>query len=292
MNFGKSPSDAIIRQQPTYHLPSNFTTRPFPNGPLELGTVVDDIKLFTALNQGDDRVAIPEGEKYSGSKEGIKASVSKSTSAEIGILARVLHGSIGGDADLKGKRNDEDEYNIERLETLYFLPRPSYLSECMKLADVQDYLKGSNCKEPVYLITGLKIAWGATITMVRGRDVEAGGSIGGKAPAGPVELTLDTHARATGNSEMTTTNTKPADFVVGIQVLKLQYERKPFSKEQTLRKKLVAKGAVLVDDDESVDESSDDVDKNFIVIPLNDEDMEGMRREDVDGATWILPSEL
>jgi hypothetical protein len=91
---------------------------------------------------------------------------------------------------------------------------------------------------------------------------------------------------------MTTTNTKPADFVVGIQVLKLQYERKPFSKEQTLRKKLVVKGAVLVDDDESVDESSDDVDKNFIVVPLNDEDMEGMRREDVDGATWILPSEL
>jgi hypothetical protein len=292
MNFGKGQRDAIIKQQATYHLPPTFTMRPFPNGPLELGTVVENIKQFTALNQGDDRVPIPEGEKYSDSKEGIEASVSKSTSGEVGILAKVLDGSIGGDASLKGKRNDENKYNIEKLETLYFIPRPTYLSKCMKLADVQEFLEGGSYKEPVYLITGLKIAWGATITMVTGREMEGGGSVGAKAPAGPVELNLETHANAAGHSMMSTTYTKPADFVLGIQVLKLYYKGKLFSKERALKKKPVSKGAVLVDNDEDEDEASNGIDDNFTVMPLNDEDTKGMRQENVNGVTWVLPLEV
>ena len=64
MNFGKNPQESLIKQKPTYYLAPNFTTRPFPKGPFQLGTVVEDIKLWWPLNQGADRVTIPKGDMY------------------------------------------------------------------------------------------------------------------------------------------------------------------------------------------------------------------------------------
>ena len=92
---------------------------------------------------------------------------------EVGILARIL-GSVGGDASLKRQKWNNGVYHIKRLETVYFFPKQKYLSECVKLSDAKDYLEGSNYKQPVYLINGLKIAWGTTIEMMRGREIDAG----------------------------------------------------------------------------------------------------------------------
>lgn len=49
MNLGPNANDALKQQRPTYLVASNFTTRPFPDGPLDLGTLVEDIK-DTALS--------------------------------------------------------------------------------------------------------------------------------------------------------------------------------------------------------------------------------------------------
>jgi hypothetical protein len=292
MNFGTKLSDSLIKQEATYHLPPNFTMRPFPKGPLELGTVVVDLIRFAPLNQGSDRVSIPEEERYSVPKEGITASITKSASGEAGILAKVLDRSIGGEVSLKSKRNNHDVYTIEKLETVYFYPRRSYISKCLKLPDVQDYLEGSNYEEPVYLITGLKIAWGATIAMTREREVEGSASANIKAPSGTVDVDVEATARTFGQSAMSTAHTKPADFVLGIQVLKLYHKRKHiFSKERVLKKELATRGAVLVGNNEPEAVQGDESEEYFIASQLDDDVMQGMRQENVEGVAWILPSE-
>ena len=281
---------SIIEQKPTYLLAPNFTTRPFPDGPYELGTVVQDIKHFCPLNEGDDRV--PVIDKYSDVKEGITESVSKPFTGEVGILARIL-GSVGGDASVKRQKWNNDVYHIKRLETVYFFPKQKYLSDCVKLSDVKDYLEGSNYKQPVYLITGLKIARGITIEMTRGREIEAGAKISATVPGGAVDLNIAISKK----SAMSTKHTELADFVLGIQVIKLYHiaSQSIFSKEPILKSKLESGRAVLVDDD--VVEDSDEDENEIYIADLDDGDMQGMEPQvetGVDGkdVVWIIPSDM
>ena len=46
------------------------------------------------------------------------------------ILVKVLGRSICGDASLKGLEKNEDVHNIQKLETLYIYPQPSYPKKC------------------------------------------------------------------------------------------------------------------------------------------------------------------
>ncbi|KAN0067436.1 hypothetical protein V8E54_014526 [Elaphomyces granulatus] len=231
------PSQKASAKRLEYNLASQKDAPNF--GPYELGTVVQDIKDFRPINEADDRVPIIK--KHSDVKKGITANVSKSLSGEVGILARFLDRSVGGDASLKGQKSDDDMYYIEKLEIIYFFPDRKYLSDCVELSNVKDYLEGSNYTLPVYLITGLKIAWGTTynIEMTRGRGIDA----------------------------TTAKHTKPADFVLGIQTMKL-YHRKPSPKSKP-------KFQCIIFEDDDVEDSEDEEDK-FVIADLDDGDMQGL----------------
>jgi hypothetical protein len=287
MNFGKSAGGSLIYQEPTYHLPPNFTLRPFPKGPLELGTVVEDIKHFLPLNQGPNRVDIAKGERYTDTKEGISASVSKSTSGEASLLAKVLDHSIGGEASLKGERSNEDVYTIAKLVTHNFFPSKKYISDSLKLPVVLEYLVDTKYEEPVYLITGVKLAIGATVGITRGAELEGGVGASVKTQTGPIDVDVEAKAKASGKSAVSMTHTKPADFVIGIQVLKLYHAKKGlFSKERVLRKPgLETRGAVLVDDDDAPAQA------NFVVAALDEKDMQGTKRVDVEGVAWFVSAD-
>jgi hypothetical protein len=254
---------------------------------------VQDVKHFWPLNEGDDRVPIIT--KYSDVKEGIMANVSKSLSGEVGILARFLDRSVGGDASLKGQKSDDDVYHIEKLETINFFPKPKYLSDCVELSDVKDYLEGSNYTLPVYLITGLKIAWGTTIEMTRGREIGANASIDATVPGGVVDVNVQANVAIDRKSALSTKHTEPADFVLGIQMMKLYHRNKFLSRKGTILKStLETQRAILVDDDD-VEDSEDEADK-FSIIDLDDGDMQGTKHEigtGVDGkdVVWIIPSD-
>lgn len=297
MNFGSKANDAFKKQQPTYHVMPNFTTRPFPHGPLDLGTLVEDLRQCYPINQGAaNRVPIPENQRYTDMKEDVNASLKMSLGGEGSILVKVLDRSIGGDASLKGQKKDDDVYKIRKLETVYFYPQPSYIKKCLQLMDVKDYNEMANYKEPVYLITGLKIAWGATISTERGQDFagKAEGSV--QAPGGPVVVQAKAQAGVSGKSEMISSFGKPADFVLGIQVLKLYHKRALFADERALTVKRVTKDAVLVDDDEPGVEGGDD-EVDFIIADLDDDEVGGRvswTGHDSKGGneTWFLPSDV
>ncbi|KAK2601745.1 hypothetical protein QQS21_004733 [Conoideocrella luteorostrata] len=138
---------------PTYHVAPNFTTR--PDGPHDLGTLVEDLVQYFPINQGSaNPVPIPDGQRYTDVKQDVVANPKDSVSGEGSILAKALGRSIGGDASLKGKRMNEDVYSIKKLETIYFSSRPSYISKCLQLQDIKDYNETADSKEHMYLITG------------------------------------------------------------------------------------------------------------------------------------------
>ena len=276
MNFGPRANDAFKKQQPTYYVAPNFTTPPFPNGPLELGTLVEDLRQCYPINQGaTNRVPIPEGQRYVDVKEDVNASLRMSLGGEASILAKILDRSIGGDASLKGEKKDEDVYKIQKLETVYFHPQPSYIKKCLQLSDVKDYNEMADYKEPVYLITGLKIAWGATISTEHDRDFEGKVEGGIQAPGGPVDVQMKARAEVSGTSGMVSSFGKPADFVLGVQVQKIYHKRAFLVGKPALKVGRMTKGATLVDDDEPKVEGVED-EIEFTIADLDDSEIEGL----------------
>ncbi|KAI6088744.1 hypothetical protein F4821DRAFT_81581 [Hypoxylon rubiginosum] len=298
MNLGPKSNNAFKQQQPTYHLAPNFTTRPFPDGPLELGTLVEDIRQYYPLNQGASRIPIPLGQRYSDIKEDINVSLKNSRDGEASLIAKALSHSVSGEASLKGEKKDEDIYKIQKLETSYFYPQPSYIKKCLQLSDVEDYLDMGEHKEPVYLITGLKIAWGATISTERSRRYNGEAEVGLTVPGGLIDVNVEAKAAAGGHSTMSSSFGKPTDFVLGIQVQKIYHKKKIFSAERVLTTTRVVKGAVLVDDDEAEAEvEDDDTEDNFIIAALDDAEMWGLVpwcEKDSQGQDekWIVPIDI
>ncbi|KAH8587088.1 hypothetical protein B0O99DRAFT_527431 [Bisporella sp. PMI_857] len=297
MNFGPAANNAFRKQQPTYQVAPNFTTRPFPKGPLDLGTLVEDLTQYYPINQGAlNRVTIPEGQRYIDVKEDVKASLKKSISGEASILAKILDRSIGGDAGLKGQKKDEDVYKIERLETVSFYPKPSYIKQCLQLPDVKDYNEMADYKEPVYLITGLKIAWGATIATERGRDFEGKAEGGAHTLVGPVDLQVKAQVGISSESEMVSSFGKPADFVLGIQVQKIYHKRAFLIGQRALTVERVTKNAVLVDDDDDEPQPGELADEiEFVTVDLSEEEVGALvpwTGHDSKGEDeiWLLPS--
>ncbi|OXV09922.1 hypothetical protein Egran_02315 [Elaphomyces granulatus] len=239
----------------------NFTICPFPDG-------VQDIKDFRPINKDHDRVPIIK--KHSDVKEGITANVSKSLSGEAGILARILNRSVGGKS-LKGQKSDDDVYYIEKLETVYFFPNRKYLSDCAKLSDVKDYLEERNY----------------TLPMTQGREIDANAKIDATVPGGTVDVDVQANIAIDRKSALSTKHTKPADFVLGIQTMKL-YHRKPSLKSKS-------KFQCIIFDDDDVEDSEDEEDK-FVIADLDDGDMQGLEYKvetGVDGkdVVWIIPSD-
>ncbi|KAF4448622.1 subtilisin-like protein [Fusarium austroafricanum] len=283
------------KQTPTYHLAPNFTTPPFPKGPLHLGTLVEDLAGYYPINQGlNNRVPIPDGQCYSDKKRDVFVSLRESLGGEGSILAKVLDRSIGGDASLKGQRHNDDVYKIATLETINFFPKPSYYEKCLQLQDVKDFHQMTDHKDPMYLITGLKIAYGATISTERGRQMEGNVEAGVQNATGPVDLQVGVQAGVSSNSEVVSSFSEPADFVLGIQVQKIYHKRAFLIGAPKLATKRVVKNAVLVDNDEPEIEEEEEDEVNFEVVNLDDGDMHGLTIEkcDDEDEAWVLPSQV
>lgn len=149
----------------------------------------------------------------------------------------------------------------------------------------------SGFKAPVYLITGLKLAWGATVSTARGRSYEGTAEGSMAAPGGLLDVEVTSKAGLTAASEVSSLFGKPADFVLGIQVQKIYYKRKFLSTERALTAERVVKNAVLLDDDLGFEEDAED---DFILASLDATDLEGLVpwAGDLQSENWLLPSHV
>ncbi|KAK1770217.1 hypothetical protein QBC33DRAFT_530440 [Phialemonium atrogriseum] len=134
-----------------------------------------------------------------------------------------------------------------------------------------------NNEAPVYLITGLKITWGTTISTEHGRGYEDTAEVGVSVPCGPVDVDVGAGAGVVGDSAVSSSFGKPADFVLGIRLQKIYHKKKFWSAEQTLAIERVAKGAVLLDSDEPEQVEDAEAEDNFVIADMDDAELEGRR---------------
>ncbi|KAL7894262.1 hypothetical protein HDV63DRAFT_383892 [Trichoderma sp. SZMC 28014] len=230
--------------KPTYHLPPNFSTPPPPKGPFHLGTVIKDFdrrEQMRPLNHGKDkdgnakRIAIDNDDIYLDHKGGFVATRYRLKSGELGLWAKCVGvDGLGGEASISGKRSENDTYKFDSVDTEYFCPTPSYISQCMELSDVKEYTEVTKYKKAVYLVTGLKVAKGATVRLESGNEIKGKLEVGLNNPSlAPVQLGPRVGGSVEGN--LVDDFKESSDIVVGIQCLKIYYHSSIFSAGKQLK---------------------------------------------------------
>lgn len=296
-------SEAFSQQKSSYLVPPNFSITPATattKGPLDLGTLVTDFGRYRPINQGfKNRVPIPEDLLYVDVIEDVSFSSTSSRGVEGGLFAKILDQSIGGDASLKGKRSSEDVFTMDKLETRYFYPSMAYVKETTELPDVKRFNEMSEHKETLYLITGLKIAWGAKVSTSRGSELEGKFEGGAAAPAGVVDLGVGGKGGLSSASGVTFSHGKPRDFILGIQLEKIRYKKKSlFGKAELTMEEVKPKGKVLEMERYAMVETiaPDDDEFEFEREELDEVELGGMQLVKGEGPngeeeSWLIPAE-
>ncbi|KAJ8122452.1 hypothetical protein ONZ43_g1362 [Nemania bipapillata] len=214
----------------TYHLAPNFSIPPSPAGQIKLGSIVKNLQNVDVLND-ECHVEIPEGKIIRHQKRGFRATYNQMIRGEYGIWARFFSAaSIGGEISLNHMNKEEITYQFRSEDTEYFTPTTKYIKESMNMEDVNDWLDGANYI-PVYMVTGLKIARGPSISITRDSQWKPQIQLGVNQPCG---VPIDIGPRA-GLDEMggeTIGWEDSDDFIVGIRVVKVIYKKALLSRKR------------------------------------------------------------
>ncbi|KAI0531942.1 hypothetical protein GGR58DRAFT_207530 [Xylaria digitata] len=143
------------------------------NGPLRLGTVVEDLNLLEPINESNE-VEIPLAQIYTLKEKGFRTTIENIQDSKFGILANFL-GLAGLTGEIAGSRlrSAENAIYARELETVCFHPSTELVSTIVASPSVRTYLEVTRKRSPIYLITGLKIAHGASWSARRGKGYEA-----------------------------------------------------------------------------------------------------------------------
>lgn len=145
-----------------YFLAPNFTTGPPPQGPIKLGTILGALDEFYPLNQRHVQ-AIPASQLLPvETQESVDIDIYNLHSNHHPLTERAL-GLIGRGPRAPDRRREGDYMVVscKHLDTLAFNPTESYVKDTIENLG-ESHKPSSRYKRPVYMVTGLKIARGAS----------------------------------------------------------------------------------------------------------------------------------
>lgn len=239
-------------ETPTYHRAPNFSIG--PDGHVQLGTIVLDLKQLEAINGGDIPPISSDG-LYKNESKGFQTTISSDRDLELGFWAKIFTPASFG-AEVSGGRQNNFETNVyvQQLETSYFFPSIEYISSALQRPSLKTYLQITRKKYPVYMITGLKIARGATWQSSRAQKNNVALGLSLPDPlAGVVEL-----GPKVNNSVASSSSTQvedAGDFVLAYRATKIWYNGLDRMKTERY-----LKGATMAGDDEADPEGLEEVD--------------------------------
>ncbi|KAI8262374.1 hypothetical protein K4K58_000598 [Colletotrichum sp. SAR11_239] len=181
---------------------------------------------------------------YEGKKTDWQTTLDRMRSGSIGLWAKCLQ-VIGGELSFSWLKSTVENHRFTTLETKYFLPDDEYLKEALQDLGVQAYFEVNNCWKPIYLITGIKIARGASVntkntTTDSGKiEMKVDTSGGGV----PVEVGPEVRFEIEENRVISCDGS--SDYIFAYQLTKI----KPKKKGKDFKNQSFVKGAVFGKED-------------------------------------------
>lgn len=162
---------ASIPHTPTYFLAPDCDFP--PDGLIALGSIIVNPKTpQKSLNhRNNKRVAVPIEDLQEAFQDNWENIVKYSRHGKVTIWASFLQMVLGLGTDVGWglEQGRQDLCRFSRLETRYFEPSTAYIEESLKGEGVQAYISATRYRKPIYMVTGVKIARGASVT---GRTVK------------------------------------------------------------------------------------------------------------------------
>lgn len=277
----------------TYIPAPNFSMAPPPDGPVDLGHVLYNLARMRPLNRGS-RIEIRAQDLLPPHEHtGFEDTRKRLTDRSFGICASLLS-IFGVGCDVEGiyEKHAEQIIRTESLRTLEFVLTDQYIHETLRCDGVQSFMKANEYKQPIYIVTGLKIAVGASVELVSGRSRGMRAKLTYGFPGVPVDV-------GPSANNVTTTETgqkfQESTFVLAIEVEKIKV------KEQGFNRKPMLKGAMydtdghagtaqveflrgqLFDAEDMMMVKKDSSGKDYTL--LDDKDTDGHER-----TQWVIPS--
>ncbi|KAK3640957.1 hypothetical protein LTR56_011607 [Elasticomyces elasticus] len=142
-----------------------------------------------------------------------------------GLFASFMQiAGIGGEINITAESKHAEIYDAERMVTEYFVPSARYIEDSLADLAVRNALTGPNRKKRLYMITGLKTAYGATLAIrtmqERGIHAQFGAdltALGAPVTVGPKLGFL--------KSESDELNAGKKNFVFGFKLRVLRYKK-------------------------------------------------------------------
>jgi hypothetical protein len=212
----------MASQRKTYILAPNWEFH--PDGPIALGSIITDPKNPARSLNKTNRVPIEPHLITTSPKENWSIRREDLLACNGGIWASFLAPLLGVGADVSTNvaRHSDETYKCERLDTVYFQPDEEYLILSLKNPVVQGYIKKTWFEKSVYMVTGVKIAHGASVETGAGSGF--GGEVGitfGAEPVAAVPVHGGPSVTLEKSSKETTSFTGSQPFVLGYQLIKI-----------------------------------------------------------------------
>lgn len=219
---------ASIPSTPTYFLAPSCD---FPaDGLIALGSIIVHPKTpQKSLNHRDNqRVAVPADDLQESFKDNWEDAIKTARHNKVTLWASFLQMILGFGTDVSVgvKQGRDDIYKFRQLETKFFEPNAAYIENSLKAEGVVAYISATRFKKPVYMVTGVKVARGASVTSKTLNGYEAMLKAG-------IDGTTLTGVPISGGPKVETNSTKEqevkfdngSDYVFAYRVVKIQLSK-------------------------------------------------------------------
>ncbi|KAF2648654.1 hypothetical protein K491DRAFT_698749 [Lophiostoma macrostomum CBS 122681] len=239
-----------------------------PNADIAPGTLVQLGQIIPSLKEPHRPIGRAQGalNSYTSSKADYSLSTSASNSVGVGLMAQFLAqlGSpLSGGVTLERGTTTTTDWHFKTLETVYFEPDAAYVNRCIQDASVKTAMNKSRWSV-IYVVTGLKIARGASYSTSDSHKLEGTAqlSVDATALAG-VPLSAGPEASLKSSRAQKESCVSCSDFVWAVRVRKVKL---------TFWKKEVKTEDIYGGDLHSIDDEPGEVD--FAISESSEEEEE------------------
>lgn len=206
----------------SYFAAPNLTCH--PDGPVALGSIITD-PLDPEHSLNPKRVAIPNSDIFVIDQDNYEEEVKEKSTTKASFWLKFLEW-MG--FEVSGEREDDSlrVTKFDKLETRTFLPSTDYITTSLREPDLQSFLARDDGETLIYMITGVKIAYGVDFMEKLGKRSE--GKLSANADGNVAELPLGGKAsaeRSTGDERSLNFKITKTPVVFAYRLQQIRYRK-------------------------------------------------------------------
>lgn len=156
-----------------------------PDGPITLGSIISQPRLVSEpINDYPVSPGSMAEKVYLHTSANSGVTVDRNREGHGGIFADFLQClglGLNGNVDGKGSNKESEDWTFANLQTIWFTPSTEYVRKSLEDRDVQDFIYENKTwlgRTKLYMVVGVKVAYGATSTVSYIRNRQLGLHVG------------------------------------------------------------------------------------------------------------------